>query len=264
MSNRGLFRGNLNSIDADNYTKKNEHLISFVEEMLLTGKSLDVIKNHFYIRYPKQRAGVFKNVHLLAKERISNKYPSDVNIVFRQHYARYNAEIEKHFIRNINPDDFTGKEKINVINALINHYFQLMDVTNQKEEFLGFHKKQLIVNIKNTIIHKRKHIDLSKKLESKNKEKQDNEQLTNEEKIRFLQLLEKIEVSNEITIARNTELQLSKEVEIIVNEPLPIHQTNAEYINVDNITDENKSEKERPKKIDEIMKKIKERNLKNN
>jgi hypothetical protein len=249
---------------SDNYTKKNEHLISFVEELLLTGKPTDAIKNHFYIRYPKQRSGTFTTIHSLAKERISNKYPSNVNVVFRQHYTRYNLEIEKHFIRNVNPDDFTGKERIDVINALINSYFLLMDVTNQKEEFLGFHKKQLIVNIKNTIIHKRKHINLGKKLETKNKLKNDNEQLTNEEKIRFLHLLEKIEISSESIIAKNTEMQISKEVQIEIIEPLPIHQTNAEYIIVDNMPDENKIEKERPKKLEEIMKKIKDRNLKNN
>jgi len=100
MSNKTFKAQNI----SDNFTKKNEHLISFVEELLLTGKSLDVIKNHFYIRYPKQRAGTFDTIHTLAKERISGKYPSNVNIVFRQHYARYNSEIERHFIRNIDPD----------------------------------------------------------------------------------------------------------------------------------------------------------------
>jgi len=59
-------------------------------------------------------------------------------------------------------------------------------------------------------------------------------------------------------------MQLTKEVKIEIVEPLPIHNnTNAESIIIDNIPNEKEIESERPKKLDEIMKKIKERNLKN-
>lgn len=247
---------------SDEYYKLHESKIQFVENLILKGKPTEEIKKLFIAQYPKERPNTLKFCQFVAKYRISNKYPSDVTVVFRQHYARYNAEIGNNFILDVNPEDFSGKEKIQIINGLIDFYNNVLNIANQKEEFLGFHKRHLIVNIKNTIVYKRKNDagggseKISKKINIDN--------LSSIEKLRFLELIEKIEKSDEKDIQKRVLETAESEMSIIIDEPLPIndYKTNSEEIKIENTQNKDKIEDERPKTLDEILKKIKERNLK--